>query len=141
MTDTTVITVKTIINKPLDESWELFTESRYITKWYFASADWYCRRAENDLCGGGRFTYRMEARDGSFGFDFSGNYDEVILENKIAITLDDNRKVEIWFVEEGEKTYITEKFEPENENPLELQQQGWQAILDNFKAFAESIQN
>lgn len=93
--------------------------------------------AENDLRAGGRFFFRMEAKDGSFGFDFSGTYDEVVSHERISYTLDDGRKVQITFQSQNGKTEVIETFEAETTHPAELQKQGWQAILNNFKAYVE----
>lgn len=99
---------------------------------------WHTPRAENDLSVGGRFNYRMETLDGSIGFDYSGTYDEIIPETRIVLTLDDGRKVSVDFSGNDEKTRVDEEFEAENENPDEMQRQGWQSILNNFKNYAES---
>ncbi len=134
------ITVETNINVPVQNVWEYFTKPEHITKWNFASDDWCSPRAENDLRVGGSFSYRMEAKDGSFGFDFGGTYDEVVPLERIAYTLggDSNRKVVIVFESDGDKTHVTETFDPETINPEEMQRNGWQAILDNFKKHSES---
>lgn len=113
-------------------------QSQHIKKWNHASDDWHTTFAENDLRVGGTFSSRMEAKDGSFGFDFGGTYDEVETNRLIAYTLDDNRKVKIIFEVIGNKTKITEVFDAENENPIEMQKGGWQAILDNFKKYTEN---
>ncbi len=132
------ITVKTQVKLPVEKVWKYWTEPQHITKWNFASDDWHAPWAENDLRVGGRFTSRMEAKDGSFGFDFGGQYTKVEQHQLIEYTLDDNRKVKISFALHGNGILITETFEAENENTLELQQTGWQAILNNFKKYAES---
>ena len=106
-------------------------------RWNNASPDWHTPRAENDLRVGGRFLSRMEAKDGSAGFDFTGIYDAVVPMERIAYTMDDGRKAAITFAPEGEGTHIAVTFDPESENSLEMQQSGWQAILDNFKKYAE----
>jgi uncharacterized protein YndB with AHSA1/START domain len=132
------IIVQAIVNEPVEKVWDIFTKPEHITKWNRASQDWHCPRAENDLRAGGRFTYRMEAKDGSEGFDFSGVYDDVVPQKKIAYTMDDSRKAEVLFEEMGNSTAITVVFDPESENPVELQKAGWQAILDSFKRYAET---
>ncbi len=137
MTSESMITVTTNVNAPVENIWRLWSEPDHITKWAAASDDWHTTRAENDLRKGGKFTSRMEAKDGSFGFDFGGVYDEVRENEYIAYTLGDGRKVTIDFTAAGDKTAIVQKFEPESENPREIQQGGWQAILDNFKKYAE----
>jgi uncharacterized protein YndB with AHSA1/START domain len=132
------ITVENIILAPREKVWNLWTDPKHITQWNNASDDWHTPFAENDLRVGGTFTSRMEAKDGSFGFDFGGRYDEVKVNETIAYTLGDGRKVNIHFLKEGNNTAIVETFEPENTNPIELQRTGWQAILDNFKKYVET---
>lgn len=132
------ITVKNRVRASAEKVWELWTSPEHIVQWNSPSQDWHSPRAENDIRPGGRFNIRMEAKDGSFGFDFEGTYDEVIPHKRIAYTLGDGRKVEISFTENGEETAIVETFDPENQNPVKVQREGWQAILDNFKAYAEN---
>lgn len=133
------ITVRTTVNRPPDEVWKKWTTPADVMAWNSASDDWHCPNATNDLRMGGAFNYRMEARDGSFGFDFFGIYDEVIPEKKIAYTLGDERKVEIEFSPADGGTLVTETFDAESENSPELQRDGWQAILDHFKRHAEAV--
>lgn len=132
------ITVQQVINAPVEKVWDYWTKPEHITQWNNASPDWYTPRAESDLRNGGKFTYRMEARDGSFGFDFFGIYDVVTPHQAIEYTIGDGRKVTLQFSPEGNGTKVVEQFETENQNPVEMQQTGWQAILDNFKAYTES---
>ncbi len=132
------ITVQTVVNKDLQTVWDFWTNPEHITKWNSASPDWHTPTATNDLRTGGTFTSRMEARDGSIGFDFGGTYDEVVPMQKIAYTMGDGRKALVLFKEIPESVTITETFEMENENPEEMQRAGWQAILDNFKKYTES---
>ncbi|MFZ1368784.1 MAG: SRPBCC family protein [Ferruginibacter sp.] len=134
----TSITVETIVQAPVEKVWECWTKPEHITGWNNASDDWHTPRAENDLREGGKFLSRMEARDGSMGFDFRGVYDAVKPNELIAYTLEDNRKVHIVFTGSGNETTVTETFEAENENSIELQRSGWQAILNNFKSYTES---
>lgn len=108
-------------------------------QWCSASPEWHVPRAENDLRNGGKFLTRMEAKDGSMGFDFEGIYSEVETHKKIAYGMSDGRKVEITFEAAGNTTSITETFDAETQNPIEMQRGGWQAILDNFKNYTESI--
>lgn len=136
-----LIKVETVVNLPIEKVWEYWTDPKHIVKWNNASEDWHTTEAKNDLRIGGEFTSRMEAKDGSFGFDFGGVYTEVKLYEFISYVLGDGRKVEISFINEDNKTKIIENFEAENENPPELQQMGWQSILDNFKKYAEQVQN
>lgn len=132
------ITVEATVNAPIETVWKCWTEPKHITKWNNASDDWHTPHAENDLRVGGKFLSRMESRDGSMGFDFVGTYQEVIEYKMIAYSMEDGRKVEITFVsEDGKTTQVTETFDPENENTLELQKTGWQAILNNFKNYVE----
>jgi len=137
MQDKQTITIKTTVNAPVEKVWKYWTEPEYIKKWNSASEDWYTPFAENDLRVGGNFTSRMEAKDGSLGFDFGGIYDEVELYKVIAYTLGDGRKVNINFTDREGSTEITESFEAESSNPIEMQKAGWQAILDSFKNYAE----
>lgn len=132
------ITVTTTVNAPVAKVWTLWNGPEHITKWASASEDWHTSRAENDPRTGGKFTSRMEAKDGSAGFDFEGVYDDVRENEHIAYTMGDGRKVTIDFTADGDATKIVQTFDPESENPREMQQGGWQAILDSFKKYAES---
>lgn len=134
----TKIEIQTTINAPVDKVWKHWTEPESIMKWNNASDDWHTTRAENDLRKGGRFSSRMEAKDGSFGFDFTGEYDDVKTNELISYTMEDGRKVKITFTPNGNETKVVETFDAENENPVEMQRGGWQAILDNFKKYVES---
>jgi uncharacterized protein YndB with AHSA1/START domain len=138
-TDNATIVVRAIINAPVKKVWKLWTDPEHIVRWNNASDDWHTPRAENDLREGGRFLSRMEARDGSSGFDFSGEYTRIIQQRQIEYAMDDGRRVQVTFVPNGEETIVSETFEPENENSPEMQQQGWQAILDNFKKYTENF--
>lgn len=131
------VTVETTVYTPVERVWKYWTEPKHITKWNNASDDWHTPFAENDLRVGGKFLSRMEAKDGSFGFDFSGVYDEVRINEGISYTIGDGRKVNITFISQENETKIIETFESENINPIELQKGGWQAILDNFKKYTE----
>lgn len=122
---------------PVAVVWEAFTAPEHITQWNAASEDWRCPEAESDLQVGGRFRSRMEARDGSEGFDFTGVYTEVVLHERIAYTMDDGRQAVVTFTLGEQGTVVETQFEPEGENSLELQQAGWQAILDNFRQYVE----
>jgi uncharacterized protein YndB with AHSA1/START domain len=133
----TVITVQTIIKAPLDLLWKFWTTPKDIVRWNNASDDWHTTRAENDLRVGGSFNYRMEAKDGSIGFDFEGVYDKVIINKQIEYTIGDGRKVKIVFNALDNKTEIKETFEAENVHSIEIQHDGWQSILDNFKNYVE----
>ncbi|RDW15181.1 polyketide cyclase [Oceanobacillus arenosus] len=134
------ITVETTVQKSVEKVWECWTAPQHITQWSKASDDWHAPHAENDLRVGGKFLTRMEAKDGSFGFDLTGVYDEVKLHAFISYTLADGRRVEITFIGQGSGTKVVETFEAESTNSIEMQEAGWQAILDNFKEYAETIQ-
>jgi uncharacterized protein YndB with AHSA1/START domain len=135
----TIITVQTSINKSISQVWDCYTKPEHIVKWNFASDDWHCPAATNDFRVGGKFSYTMAARDESFSFDFSGTFVQIADKKHIEILLDDNRKVWLNFSESGNETTVVEKFEAETENTVELQQTGWQMILNNFKKHAESL--
>lgn len=137
MNNKKILTIKTTVDAPIEAVWKYWTEPEHIKKWSNASEDWHTTTAKNDLRVGGIFLNRMEAKDGSFGFDFGGTYDEVELYKVIAYTLGDGRKVKINFTDKESLTEIIESFEAESTNSLEMQQNGWQAILNNFKKYAE----
>jgi len=132
------ITVKATIHTRVEKVWKFWSQPEHIKKWNNASPDWHTPIAENDLRTGGKFLSRMEAKDGSFGFDFEGVYDEVTEHRYIHYTLGDGRTVSITFESDENETKITETFDPENQNPVEMQQAGWQMILDNFKKYTEA---
>ncbi len=138
-TQATVITVEATVHAPVATVWESWTNPEHITKWNNASDDWHTPWAKNDVRVGGSFSSRMEAKDGSFGFEFGGVYDAVTTNELIAYTMADGRKVTVKFSAEGDVTKVVESFDAENENPVEMQQMGWQAILDNFKKYTESL--
>lgn len=131
------ITIQAEVSAPVEKVWEYWISPEHITNWNKASDDWHSPAAENDLRDGGIFLIRMEARDGSAGFDFKGKYTKVNPLSEIAYEIEDGRKVRVLFDEKGSHTRVTEIFEPENENSLELQRAGWQSILDNFKQYTE----
>ena len=131
------VTIEAVIQAPVEKVWTYWTDPDHITKWNRASDDWHSPWSRNDLREGGRFVTRMEAKDGSQGFDFSGVYDKVKRHEEIAYTLDDGRKVETRFTDQGGSTRVVQSFEAETTFPVEYQQAGWQAILDNFKRYAE----
>jgi uncharacterized protein YndB with AHSA1/START domain len=133
------ITVEATINAPIETVWQCWTEPKHIVNWNNASDDWHTTEATNDLKIGGKFSSIMAAKDGSFSFDFWGIYDAVETHKLIAYTLGDGRDVTISFSIKGNQTAVTEIFEPEDENTIELQKGGWQAILDNFKKYVETI--
>jgi uncharacterized protein YndB with AHSA1/START domain len=137
----TTITVSTTISAPLDKVWQSWVLPDQITGWNAASDDWHCPSATNDLRVGGSFCYKMAARDGSFSFDFEGTYTEVIAHEKIAYKILDSRDVEITFIETSEGIIVTESFEAESTHSVEMQQSGWQAILERFKKHVEAVNN
>ena len=126
-----------MIAKPLDEVWTCWTDPGHIMQWNAASDDWHCPHAENDLRVGGRFTSRMESRDGSFGFDFRGTYTAVEPRSRLAYTMEDGRICSVQFDADAQGTRVAETFDAENENPVDMQRNGWQAILDRFKQYVE----
>lgn len=134
-----LIEIQTIIEAPKEFVWECYTQPQHITQWNFADESWHCPYAENDLAVSGKFIARMEAKDGSYGFDFEAIYDFILNYDTINYTMTDERKVFIKFTENDKTTHVQISFEPESENPKELQKQGWSAILNNFKKYVESI--
>lgn len=132
------ITVEATVNAPIEKVWNFWSAPEHITKWNSASDDWHTPRAENDLRTGGKFSSRMEAKDGSFGFDFGGVYDNVQTHKLIEYTMGDGRKVSIKFSGEGNETKVVETFDAESTHSLEMQKTGWQSILDNFKKYTET---
>ena len=134
----TVITVAATVNAPVQKVWACFTQPQHLTQWNQASPDWYCPKAENDLRIGGKFSSTMAAKDGSMSFDFWGVYDDVLENELIMYTMGDGRKATITFASNGDVTEMVINFEAEEENPIELQQGGWQAILNNFKSYTET---
>jgi uncharacterized protein YndB with AHSA1/START domain len=138
-TTPTKITVEATVNAPVEKVWKSWGEPQHIKNWCAASDDWHAPKAENDLRTGGTFSTRMEAKDGSFGFDFGGVYDNVKKNELIEYTMGDGRKVRVTFSPSGDQTKIIETFDAESTNSVEMQRGGWQAILDNFKKYTESI--
>ncbi|HEX5624427.1 MAG TPA: SRPBCC family protein [Saprospiraceae bacterium] len=135
--NTDKITVQAILNANRSKAWDYYTQPEHITKWNFASDDWCCPSAINDLRAGGRYSARMEARDGSVGFDFEAVYDEVLDGEALGYTMTDGRQAKVTFDGHGDQTRVTVSFDPEQVHSLELQRAGWQAILDNFKSYAD----
>jgi uncharacterized protein YndB with AHSA1/START domain len=138
MADDFGIRVATFVKASPERAWERFTDPGHITRWYFASPDWHAPSARNDLVVGGEFSTRMEARDGSAGFDYWGTYTRIEPLSFLAFTLGDGRRVELRFSAVDGGTRIEEEFEPEGEHSDELQRAGWQAILDSFKRYVEA---
>jgi uncharacterized protein YndB with AHSA1/START domain len=136
MVDNTIL-VSTIVHLPVEKAWRIWTIPGYIKMWNNASDDWHTPRAENNLVINGTFNYRMESKDGKIGFDFSGKYKAIKANRLIEYTLDDGRNVKVEFAPMENETRITEEFEAEKANSIEMQKQGWQAILDNYKRLCE----
>jgi uncharacterized protein YndB with AHSA1/START domain len=139
ISDRTLVTVQTLVKLPVARVWDIWTDPLHIIHWNQASDDWHTVRAINDVKKYGPFLFRMEAKDGSFGFDFSGEYRRVVKHKLIEYILADSRKVTIIFSEEKDGTLITESFEGEETHPVEHQKEGWQSILNNFKKYSESL--
>jgi len=133
------ITVETIVKSPVEKVWKSWNEPEHIMNWCHASDDWHAPASTNDIRTGGTFSTTMAAKDGSYSFDFGGVYDNVKEHELIQYTMGDGRKVEVIFTREGNDTKVVETFEAESTNPLEMQRSGWQAILDNFKKYTESL--
>jgi uncharacterized protein YndB with AHSA1/START domain len=134
------ITIETVVKAPIEIVWDLWIQPEHIVKWNAASDDWHTPKASNDLKVGGEFTSTMAAKDGSMSFDFEGTYTKVVEYKHIAYTIADGREVSVVFsadADDDEITRVVETFEPEGIHPLEMQQQGWQAILNNFKKYVE----
>ena len=132
------ITIQATVNAPIEKVWAYWNESNHITQWAFASDDWHAPKAENDLRVDGKFSTTMAAKDGSFSFEFGGVYTKVEKHKTIEYTIGDGRTVKITFTSEGNQTKVVETFEPETQNPEDMQRGGWQAILNNFKKHVES---
>ena len=131
------ISIEAVIKAGRQKVWDIYTQPDHITQWNFASDDWCCPSATNDLRVGGKYCARMEAKDKSFGFDFEGIYTGVLAAEKLSYKLADNREVSVTFEDAGEATRVIVTFDAEEENSIEMQENGWQAILDNFKKYTE----
>lgn len=131
------IRVQATINAEKDKVWNYYTNPEHITQWNFADPSWHCPRAENDMTVGGRYCARMEARDGSFGFDFEAIYTDILDGQQFTYGFGD-REATVSFRTVDQATEVTVVFDPETENPIEMQKNGWQAILNNFKKYTES---
>lgn len=132
------ITIEATISAPIAKVWSYWTKPEHITKWNFAIPEWCCPTAANDLRVGGKYAARMEAKDGSFGFDFEAVYDEVVDQKRLTYTMTDGRKATTEFERIGDRTKLTTTFDAEAQNPVDMQKSGWQAILNNFKTYAEA---
>ncbi len=134
------ITISAQIKGDLKSIWDCYTMPEHITQWNFADPSWHCPWATNDMKPGGKYVARMEARDGSFGFEFGATYDQVDPQKSFAYTIGDGRKVKVQFNPNGAIIDVVVSFEAEQQNPVELQRDGWQSILNNFKKYAECRQ-
>ncbi|MBK6397674.1 MAG: SRPBCC family protein [Bacteroidetes bacterium] len=135
--EATKIQVQANVAADKQKAWDFYTKPEHIVKWNFASDDWQCPRATNDMRVGGKYSARMEAKDGSFGFDFEAVYDEIVPGEKFQYTMPDGRMVNVEFEKNGNSTNVKVLFDAESVNSLELQKGGWQTILDNYKKYAE----
>ena len=131
------ITVSATIKAATPKVWDFYTNPQHIVHWNFAAPTWHCPSAVNDLQVGGTYNARMEAKDGSFGFNFEAVYTQITLYKEFTYQFGD-REAHIQFESQGEQTTLRISFDPETENPVELQRGGWQSILDNFKQYAET---
>jgi len=131
------IIIQVSVSADIEKVWDYYTRPEHITKWNFASDDWQCPHASNDMRVGGKYLARMEAKDGSFGFDFEAVYDQIIVGERFSYTMPDGREVQVIFNDADGKTEVSISFDAETENPLEMQRAGWLAILNNFKKYTE----
>jgi uncharacterized protein YndB with AHSA1/START domain len=134
----TVVNISATVNAPVTKTWDYWTNPDHMTKWNHASDDWHSPWAKSDFREGGQFSARMEAKDGSMGFEFGGVYNVIRNHEYIEFTMGDGRKVKTSFSPQGETTVVTESFEAEDLHPVDFQRMGWQAILDNFKKYTEA---
>lgn len=133
------IRIEATLSVERSKVWAYYTEPEHITKWNFAVPEWHCPKASNDLRVGGQYLARMEAKDGSFGFNYGGVYEEVDAPKRLAYRLGDGRKVTITFEAQGDRTRVVTVFDAEKQNPEEMQKKGWQSILNNFKTYVEQL--
>jgi uncharacterized protein YndB with AHSA1/START domain len=131
------ITIQATVLANSEKVWDCYTSPNHITGWNFADDSWHCPAASNDLRPGGKYSARMEAKDGSFGFEFEAIYNEIVPLKKIVYTMTDGRQATVLFEAGDNQTEVTVIFDPETQNPIDLQRDGWQAILNNFKKYAE----
>ena len=134
----TKITVECTVKASIEKVWNYWTSPQHIMHWNNANDDWHTPKVENNLINGGNFKYTMAAKDGSFSFDFEGTYLEIKRLKLIKYIAADGREVSVDFITIGDIVEIVETFEAENENSIELQKNGWQAILNNFKKYVET---
>jgi len=134
---TAKITVQATIHAGKNKVWDYYTNPEHITKWNFADPSWHCPKAENDMRIGGTYNARMEAKDGSFGFNFEAIYSEIVEGEHFTYEFG-GREATVKFIDLGSQTEVIVTFDPENENPIEMQMGGWQSILNNFKNYTET---
>lgn len=132
------INVNATIKADAKKVWDYYTTPEHITQWNFADPSWQCPSASNDMQISGKYSARMEAKDGSFGFDFEATYNAITPGESFTYTIPDGRQVDVVFEKQGNETNVDVTFDAENQNPLEMQKGGWQAILNNFKTYTES---
>lgn len=134
-----IVKIQAVVNASIEKAWIAYTSPEHIIHWNFASDDWQCPWAENDMRIGGTYKARMEAKDGSFGFELELIYSAISEPNSFAYTMLDGRNVEVQFTAQESGTLVEVAFDAETQNPVDLQRQGWQAILDNYKKYTESL--
>lgn len=139
MNDTSPIVVSALVSTPVERVWEYYTVPEHVMKWNHASDDWHCPAATSDFSVGGRFVYTMAAKDGSESFDFGGTFEEIVPLQRIVYVMDDNRRATVTFAPMEDAVEVSVSFDPEDMNSRELQQGGWQAILDNFKQYTQAL--
>lgn len=139
MQNLTKITVSATIKASLEKVWESFNDPKHVVNWNAASDDWHCPNSINDLRVGGSFNHTMAARDSSFSFDFEGVYSAITNYESLAYSLSDGRQILVTFEQSSDSVIVKELFDAETENPIEMQQAGWQAILDRFKGYVEGL--
>ena len=132
------ITIEALVKADAEKTWQYYTAPEHIINWNFASPDWHCPEAENDLEVGGVYSATMAAKDGSFSFDFWGIYSDLNIGKSYTLALGDLRRVEVTLTPDGDSTLVTVTFDAETENDVEMQRNGWQAILNNFEQYAEA---
>lgn len=132
------VTVSALVNGGIGKVWDYYNNPAHIVNWNFADPSWQCPSASNDLRPGGKYQARMEAKDGSFGFDFEAVYDQVDEGKSFSYTMPNGRQAGVVFTDRGDQTEVDVSFDPETENPVEFQKAGWQAILNNFKSYTEA---
>lgn len=135
-----MITVTVRVQTTIEQAWEIWNGPQHIIKWCSGHPDWHTTKCTNDLREGGHISTRMEAKDGSTGFEWSNTYDTVIPQTLIKYHMEDGRKCIITFKEQDREVVVTQKFDPETQNSIEQQQEGWQTIMDNYKLYVENRQ-